>query len=452
MTPPRIAVVGGGLAGLAAALACGDAGAEVSLFEARARLGGATWSTELQGLRVDNGQHVFLRCCTQYLAFLDRVGARERTVIQPRLAIPVLGPGGATSWLRRVALPAPLHLAPSLARFGPLSLGERLRLVPAAQRLKSLRLDDPSLDRSTFGAWLAAHGQSPRMIERFWDLVTRPTVNLPASEASLALAAVVFQTGLLSDPEAADVGYAAVPLARVHAEPAERALEKLGAQVHKRARVQRIEIDAHGAVTGLCVAGRRVDADAVVLAAPHEDAAKLLPDAAGIDTAALAGLGSSPIVNLHTVWDRRIFPHAFAAGVGTPLEWIFDRSGAAGLAHGQYLAVSLSAAERWVGVSSESLRAIFEPAFRRLLPGAADAVLEQFFVTCEPNATFRGAPGTRALRPRPETRVSGLFLAGAWTDTGWPATMEGAVRSGVAAARAALIGAGRTRGLPEIAA
>jgi len=452
MTPPRVAVVGGGLAGLAAAIACGDAGAEVTLFEARPRLGGATWSTELQGLRVDNGQHVFLRCCTEYLAFLDRIGARERTVIQPRLAIPVVTPGGATSWLRRVSLPAPLHLAPSLARYAPLSLVERLRLVPAARRLKSLRLDDPGLDRTTFAEWLAAHGQSPRMISRFWDLVTRPTVNLPAAEASLALAAKVFQTGLLQAPDAADVGYAALPLERVHAEPAERALEKLGAAVRKRARAQRIELGRDGAVTALWVGGERVECDALVLAAPHEDAAKLLPDAAGIDTAALGKLGSSPIVNLHAVWDRRVLPHAFAAGVGTPLEWMFDRTEAAGLESGQYLAVSLSAADRWVGVSSESLRKTFEPAFRALLPAARDAVLQRFFVTCEPTATFRGVPGTHALRARPETRAPGLYLAGAWTDTGWPATMEGAVRSGVSAARAALIGVGRTRGLPEIAA
>ena len=421
MSRPRIAVVGGGLAGMAAALACGDAGADVTLCEARPRLGGATFSTELQGLEVDNGQHVFLRCCSEYLGFLDRVGARERTRIQPRLAIPVLTPDGVTSWLRRAPLPAPLHLAPALLRYGPLSLGERLRLVPAARRLAALDLADPALDRSSFGDWLARNGQSPRAIERFWDLVTRPTVNLPAAEASLALAAKVFQTGLLQAPDAADVGWAAVPLAQVHGAPAERALQRLAC-------------------------------DALVLAAPHEDAAKLLPDAAGLDAAALGKLGSSPILNLHSVWDRRVLSHPFAAGVGTPLEWIFDRSEAAGLERGQYLAVSLSAADRWVGRSAESLREIFEPAFRALLPAAREAKLVQFFTTCEPAATFRGAPGTRALRARAETRVPGLYLAGAWTDTGWPATMEGAVRSGRAAARAALCGLGRTQGLPQVAA
>jgi squalene-associated FAD-dependent desaturase len=447
-----VAVVGGGLAGLAAAIACGDAGAEVTLFEARPRLGGATWSTELQGLRVDNGQHVFLRCCTEYLGFLRRLGALDRIELQRRLAIPVLSPGLGTTWLRRVSLPAPLHLAPSLMRFAPLSLGERLKLVPAARKLAKVPLDDPATDAQTFGEWLAAHGQSPHAIASFWDLVTRPTVNLPASEASLALAAKVFQTGLLDAPDAADIGWASMPLEQVHAEPAERALDALHASVWKRARVQRIELGARGEVAGVLVGGRSFSADAVVLAAPHEDAAKLLPESSGLDPAALGSLGSSPILNLHAVWDRPVLPHAFAAGVGTPLEWMFDRTRAAGVEHGQYLAVSLSAADRWVGQSSESLRKVFEPEFRRLLPAAREAKLERFFTTCEPTATFRGAANTRRLRPGAETRVPGLYLAGAWTDTGWPATMEGAVRSGLAAARALLVHAGRTRGLPEIAA
>jgi len=445
---PRIAVVGGGLAGMAAALACGDAGCEVSLYEARPRLGGATFSTELQGLAVDNGQHVFLRCCTSYIGFLERIGARERTVLQPRLSIPVIGPDGRTSRLRRASLPAPLHLAASLLRFAPLSLGERLRLGPTALRLKSVALDDPRSDALSFADWLRAQGQSERAIALFWDLVTRPTLNLSAAEGSLALAAKVFQTGLLREPSAADVGYAAVPLNHVHAEPAERALEKVGASVWKRARIQRIELAANGAVAALWLGGERTAFDAVVLAAPHEDAAKLLPEQAGLDPAGLVALGTSPIVNLHAVWDRKIFPHEFAAAVGSPLEWIFDRTAAAGLERGQYLAVSLSAADRWLGASSDALRRIFEPEFRRLFPAAREAVLERFFTTFEPSATFRGAPNTRRLRPRAETRVPNLFLAGAWTDTGWPATMEGAVRSGITAARAALIGLGRTHGLP----
>ncbi len=451
MSELHVTVVGGGLAGLSAGLACADAGARVTLLEARPRLGGATWSTQHQGLAIDNGQHVFLRCCTAYRNFLERIGAGDRVEIQSRLAIPVVAPGGRTAWLRRYRLPAPLHLAPSLARFAHLSWAERWRIAAAARRLAKLDLADPALDERSFGAWLARAGQSPRAIEAFWDLVIRPTLNAVAGEASLALAAMVFQTGLLREADAADVGWARLPLERVHAEPAARALAERGAQVVMRARVREIEVDA-GGVAGIRLEGRRIPADAVILATPHAEAAELLPVESGIDTRALAALSCSPIVNLHTVWNRPILRHVFAAAIDSPLQWIFDRTHASGLPSGQYLAVSLSAADQYVGVPAESLRRRFEPEFRRLIPAARAARLERLFVTCEPAATFRQAPGTHRLRATTHTRVGGLYLAGAWTDTGWPATMEGAVRSGLAAARAALAAAGRTRGLPKAAA
>jgi squalene-associated FAD-dependent desaturase len=451
MSGLRVAVVGGGLAGLSAGLACAEAGAQVRLLEARPRLGGATWSARHQGLEIDNGQHVFLRCCTAYRGFLHRIGAAHLVELQSRLAIPVVAPAGRTAWLRRSRLPAPLQLAPSLARFTHLSFGERLRVAAAARKLAKLDLADAAFDQRSFGDWLARAGQSPRAIQNFWDLVIRPTLNAPAAEASLALAAFVFQIGLLREADAADVGWARVPLARVHAEPAARALMDHGARLETRARVQAIELAA-GRVAGLRLDGERIAADVVILATPHAEAAELLPAEAGVDTRALAALPSSPILNLHMIWDRTVFPHAFAAAVDSPLQWIFDRSEAAGLVGGQYLAISLSAADEYLGLAADSLRRRFEPELRRLFPAARAARLEKLFVTSEPAATFRQAPGSRALRASTQTRVGGLYLAGAWTDTGWPATMEGAVRSGLAAAHAALSAAGRPRQLPQAAA
>lgn len=451
MSAPHVAVVGGGLAGLSAAIACADAGARVSLFEARVRLGGATWSALHQGLEVDNGQHVFLRCCHAYRGFLRRLGVEGRTVLQDRLAIPVATPGGRISWIRRARLPSPAHLAPSLLRFAPLPLAARLRAARTAQRLARLDLGDPALDARRFGDWLAEQGEGDAAIDGFWDLLVRPTVNLPARDASLALATKVFQTGLFTAPDASDLGYATVPLQALHAEPAAAALATAGASVHLRSRATRIAA-VHGGRPALWVGGERVGADAVVLAAPPDAAADLLPPEAGVDTSALLRLGASPIVNLHVVFDRRVLSLPFLAGIGTPLQWIFDRTRAAGLERGQYLAVSLSAADEWVGRSTRELREVFLPAFEALLPGARGARVVRFFATCERAATFRQAPGTAALRPRAETAHPGLLLAGAWTDTGWPATMEGAVRSGLAAARAALLGLGRTRALPELPA
>jgi len=444
VTAPEVAVVGGGLAGLSAAIACADAGARVALFESRVRLGGATWSTEHQGLEVDNGQHVFLRCCTAYRSFLRRLGVEDRVTLQPRLAIPVAAPGARVAWIRRHALPAPAHLAPSLLCFAPLPLRDRLRAARTARRLGRLDLADPALDRERFGAWLARQGERDAAIDGFWDLMVRPTLNLPAREASLALATKVFQTGLLGEPDAADLGFANVPLRRVHAEPAAAALESAGAAVHLRSPVTQIRVEAGGR-PALWVRGERVEADGIVLAAPPEEAADLLPAGAGVDREGLRRLGASPIVNLHVVFERAVTEHAFLAGIGTPLQWIFDRTRAAGLARGQYLAVSLSAADAWVGRPLEDLRRVFAPAFEALLPGAHGVRIERFFATCEREATFRQAPGTARLRPGAQTALPRLALAGAWTDTGWPATMEGAVRSGLAAARSVLASLGAPR-------
>lgn len=434
---PHIAVVGGGLAGVAAALVCADAGARVSLFEARACLGGATWSTEKRGLRVDNGQHVFMRCCTAYRGLLARLGVEGLVSLQPRLRVPVAAPGRPLAWIRRHPLPAPAHLAPSLLGFPHLPLAARLRAAQVARAFAVLDPDDPQLDGVSLGSWLADRGVRDAASLAFWDLLIRPTLNVPAAEASLALAARVLRTGFLDRADAADIGIAAVPFSELHDEAARRALRAAGAAVTLHAAVRGVAVGHQGGVM-VQVGGESVHADAVVLAAPPDSAARLAPPEAGLDAAALARLGASPIVNLHVWFDRRITDLPFVAGWDTPLQWVFDRTRAAGAERGQVLTVSLSAAQDWIGKSRAELRAVFVPAFRALFPAAREAQVLDFFSLSEPAATFRQVAGTRRLRPAVATRHPAVYLAGAWTDTGWPATMEGAVRSGTAAAEAAL--------------
>lgn len=432
----KVVVVGGGLAGMASALECADAGADVTLLEARPRLGGATFSIQRDGIWMDNGQHVFLRCCNAYRGFLDRLGVTYQTTLQNRMSIPVIAPGGRVARLQRSRLPPPLHLLPALARFSFLTPRDRIGIARAVRPLSQLDLADPGLDRRTFGDWLVEHAQSPAAIEALWDLIVLPTVNLPAREASLALAAKVFQTGLLENAGAGDLGYAAVPLQQLHGDAAERALADAGTEVRTRTRVEAIEPGS----TGFSVSfdGSGAEADAVVLAVPHEDAAVLLPEGALPFAHELGYLGASPIVNLHVVYDRRVTDLPFAAGYASPVQWVFDRTHGSQLDSGQYLAVSLSCAREYVGYRVDELKAQFVPALEEVFPEARSARVEQFFVTREQRATFRQGPGTAVLRPRARTAVRGLYLAGAWTDTGWPATMEGAVRSGLAAAREAL--------------
>jgi squalene-associated FAD-dependent desaturase len=434
----RVTVVGGGLAGISAALSCADAGARVSLVEVRPRLGGAAYSFERDGMVLDNGQHVFLRCCTAYRALLERIGAASATTLQPRLEIPVLAPGGRVEWLRRTSLPAPLHLSPALARYGHLSVRERIGAARAALALSRLDADDERLDSRTFGEWLAEHRQSPAAVESLWNLIALPTLNLPADQASLAMAAFVFQTGLLNDAAAGDIGYARLPLSQVHGEPGERTLRSAGVDVRTGWRAEGLEVTPEGRFE-VAGAGESLESEAVVVALPHGRAAGLLPPGA-LDASRLERLGTSPIVNLHVVYDRRVTDFELAAGVRTPVQWLFDRTRESGLADGQHLAISLSGAEREGSMDRDELRERYLPALGELLPRARSASVERFEVVREHAATFRSAPGVNRLRPGPRTAIDGLAIAGAWTATGWPATMEGAVRSGLAAAREALHG------------
>src|SRR5579884_3794687 len=451
MTPSSVVVIGGGLSGISASLECARAGATVTLVESRGRLGGAAYSFMREGISADNGQHVFLRCCTEYRRLLGNLNAKDCVTLQPRLEIPVLAPGGRRAWLRRSGLPAPLHLAGALARYGLLSVADRGRVALAMAALRRVDPDDPAADGISFGAWLTQHGQSSAAIDTIWDLIARPTLNLTPADASLAQAAQVFRVGLLENSCAADIGYARVPLSEIHDRAAREALARAGVDVHLRAGVTGVTPESDGF---------RVDVNgapplrprAVILAVPADRLARLIPAEAGLSAQTLHGLGTSPIVNLHVVFDRRVTELTFAAGVDTPVQWFFDRTASGGVERGQYLAISLSAAEAELPMTAEELRHRYLTALGELVPAARHAEVVKFFVTREHAATFRAAPGARALRPAPRTRLPGLALAGAFTDTGWPATMEGAVRSGLAAAREILrlvAGAGTARSEPS---
>ncbi|MDG5802480.1 hydroxysqualene dehydroxylase HpnE [Streptomyces ossamyceticus] len=441
-------VVGGGLAGVTTALALADAGVRVTLLEGRPRLGGLAFSFQRGTLTVDNGQHVYLRCCTAYRWFLDRIDAAALAPLQNRLDVPVLDaagrPGRRLGRLRRDALPVPLHLGRSLATYPHLSLAERAKVGRAALALKALDLDDPALDERDFAGWLAAHGQSARAVEALWDLVGVATLNAVARDASLALAAMVFKTGLLSDPGAADIGWAHVPLGELHDRLARKALDSAGVRTELRTRVTSVRAGDDGGWR-VEVPGESLDADAVVLAVPQREAYDLLPPGALDRPERLLEIGTAPILNVHVVYDRKVLSRPFFAALGSPVQWVFDRTEASGLSGGQYLALSQSAAHHEIDEPVTVLRERYLPELERLLPGARGARVKDFFVTRERTATFAPTPGVARLRPGARTKAPGLHLAGAWTATGWPATMESAVRSGVSAADAALAALGRPR-------
>ncbi|MEU7566442.1 hydroxysqualene dehydroxylase HpnE [Streptomyces fradiae] len=447
MTGRHAVVVGGGLAGVTAALRLADAGVRVTLLEGRPRLGGLAFSFRRGDLTVDNGQHVYLRCCAAYRWFLDRVGGTDLAPVQDRLDVPVLDVGAPRGprlgRLRRTALPVPLHLAASLAAYPHLSVAERLAVGRAALALQSLDPADPALDDADFAGWLARHGQSRRAVQALWDLVGVATLNATADQTSLGLAAMVFRTGLLSAPGAADIGWARVPLGHLHDTLAREALEARGVRVLVRTRVSAVT-PADGGRWVVDLPGDSLDADTVVLAVPQRETHDLLPPGALDTPGDLLRIGTAPILNVHVLYDRPVLRRPFFAALGSPVQWVFDRTEASGMpGPGQYLAVSQSAAQAEIDAPVAELRARYLPELERLLPPARHARVTDFFVTRERTATFAPAPGVARLRPGARTRLPGLYLAGAWTATGWPATMEGAVRSGFTAAAAALSALGR---------
>jgi squalene-associated FAD-dependent desaturase len=462
VTGRDVVVIGGGLAGITAAITLREAGADVTLLEARPWLGGATSSFSRGDLKIDTGQHVFLRCCTSYRELLARLGMTGSAALQDRFDVTVLAPGGGRARLRRSALPAPLHLGRALAGYRFLSLPERLRVGRAALALRTLDPAEPGLDGQRLGDWLGARGQNERARRRLWDLFIVSSLNIDGDEASVPLAATVLKTALLGDNDAADIGVPAVPLGELHGKAATALLGRLGADIRLGAKATAVERDPAGgfrvkvssATEGTdgaddadpdgvagpaagvrATSSREISADGVVLAVPAGPAARLAGAAGVAGADRWTDLSSSPIVNVHVVYDRRVTRLPFAAAVDSPVQWVFDKTRTSGLKSGQYLAISLSAADGYVDVPAAGLRERFLRALEELFPAARDARVTDFFVTRERRATFRQAPGCGALRPGAATSLPGLVLAGAWTDTGWPDTMEGAVRSGRTAAQ-----------------
>jgi len=411
----RTVVVGGGLAGLAAALELADAGREVTLVEARPTLGGAVQTLPArEGEPVpppDNGQHIALGACTEYLAFLRRIGQAGAVGRRP-LALPVVDESGRVAILGAGAW--------RLLRYRHVSLADRLAVGRVVRRLAGL--DPAEHDGLTFAGLLRSLGQSDAAIDRFWDVFMRPALNVRSEEASAALALFTVRTGLLGPRGSSDLVLPLAPLGAMHGDAAGRALAAAGAVVRLRARAAALE---PGAV--VLADGERLEADAVVVALPPQESARLLGEEP-------PPLEDSPIVSAHLLFDRTLLAFPLAALLASPAHWLFDRGRLTGSrpAAGQYLTVVSSGVPELVETRGRELVELLAGEVTARL-GKARLLWSR--VSREPAATFAGRPGTEGLRPGPETRLPGVVRAGAWTSTGWPATMEGAIRSGRRAAR-----------------
>jgi squalene-associated FAD-dependent desaturase len=412
----KAVVVGGGLAGLAAALELLKDGHDVTLLEARPTLGGAVQTLpEREGdpqPPPDNGQHIALGCFTEYLTFLQEIG-QSGSLRRSRLSLPVIDRDGKAAFIEPSGL--------SILRYAHLRRRDRLRVLRTLLRLR--RVDPRSCDAQTFCALLMLRfGESGRAVHRFWDVFIRPALNLPSDEASAALGVMTVQTALLSGRRASDLVLPTAPLGDMHGAAARRRLESLGAHVKTNVRVVRL-------IAGAAVLsdGDRISGDAFVLAVPPAESARILdePD---------PELGTSPIVSVHLWFDRELLPFPLAALLDSDVHWVFDRGRLTGHLpeRGQYLTVVSSGVPELMDVRGRELVDVMRD---ELTDRFGEARLLWSRVSREPSATFEGRPGTAARRPGPRTSRFNVVRAGAWTDTGWPATMESAVRSGRAAAR-----------------
>ena len=401
---------------MSAALELKEQGARVELFERSRLLGGRATSFEIDGIEVDNGQHVFLACCSAFVAFAQRVGMGDKLHVQERFDALVLDRTGRAGRLRAASLPAPFHLLASFAAYPYLDLGSKLRIGRALLAAKGR-----ARDGETFEAWLRRTGQTEQTRRAFWDPFFIPALNAPFDKVGVDDALFTLRTAFLGDAGAARFGFSTVPLAHLAAAAAAR-LDRVALSTA----VARVEREPDGAIALELLDGTRERYDAAVLAVTPRALAKLLGDAQSYGITGLDAFEPYPIVDVHVWHDGGSIGFDFAAALDSPLQWIFEKSSG-------YLCCSFSAADEYVRLTTAQLQDLAWSEVRAFLPSLREAKLVRASVTRNPEATY--LPRNGAARPGQATSVPNVAIAGAWTQTGWPDTMESAVRSGLSAAR-----------------
>jgi squalene-associated FAD-dependent desaturase len=446
MSGPRgtyhIAVVGGGVAGLAASCALAQDGYTVELFEQKPYVGGRASSYLHPGVGevIDNCQHIVLGCCTNILDLLRRAGAED--AMRWSEGITFLEPGGRRTKLKPARLPAPLHSTPSFLMAKALGMRDKIAIARAIAAF--LRGSRPEDDRRNFADWLRATGQTARAVEHFWKPVLFSALNEDPDRISVRYAAKVFREAFLFSAEAGRMGVPRVPLSEMYGHVA-AAIERAGGRVHLRSRVEKLCRDEATGRWRLCVGERTHNFEAVVLALSFDGMQKLLPALPEGPSRArleglLAGFSHSPLTGIHLWFDREITALEHAVLLDTTVQWLYNTSRIQperqSLRDGYLIELVVSASKSLVSMERQP---IIDLALRELalfFPAMQHARLLKAAVVKEVRATYSIVPGLDAFRPQAESGWPGLLLAGDWTATGWPSTMEGAARSGYLAAEA----------------
>jgi squalene-associated FAD-dependent desaturase len=421
-----VLVAGGGLAGLATAAALGDAGFEVDLFEARPFLGGRATSYAPPGATgeadlIDNCQHVLLRCCVNLLNLYARLGVADEIAFYREFFF--IEPGGRVSTLKAGGLPAPLHFTSSFLRLSCLSVSEKLALARGLLALRRERTRRRDLDQITMLDWLREHDQPPRVIKRFWEQILVSAINEDVDRMAAIHAFQVFWLGFLARSDGYEMGVPAVPLQKLYTS---REWDRWPhVRIHLRTPVDQLRPD------GAQVGNELRKADYYVCALPFEKVAQIAPDLSP------PAFEHSPITGIHLWFDRSVTDLPHATLLDRTIQWLFNKDA------GRYVQLVVSASRSLSDMPRNDVIALAVDELTEFLPAVAAARIERAHVVKEIRATFSARPGLEELRPPAQTRFANVFVAGDWTRSGWPATMEGAVRSGYLAADAICKAAGR---------
>lgn len=438
----RVAVIGGGVAGLSAACALAQDGYAVELLEQRPYVGGRASSYLHPGVGevIDNCQHIILGCCTNVVDLLRRASAEDTILWSNRITF--LEPGGRKTVLKPTSLPAPLHSTLSFLTAKALKLQDKVAIARAISAfLKGSRPED---DRSNFADWLRNTGQTQRAVEHFWKPVLFSALNEDPDRISVRYAAKVFREAFLFSAEAGRMGVPRVPLSEMYGQVA-GAIERAGGKIQLRSTVEKLCHDEASGRWRIRTGERVEDFDAVVLALSFEGLRRLLP---GLPDGAprarlerlLAGFSHSPLTGIHLWFDREITDLEHAVLLDTTMQWLYNTSRIQpereSMRDGHLIELVVSASKSLVPMERQTIIDLAVRELSLFFPAMKDARLLKAAVVKEVRATYSIVPGLDALRPGPESGWPGLILAGDWTATGWPATMESAARSGYLAAEA----------------
>jgi squalene-associated FAD-dependent desaturase len=465
MPSQNVLVIGGGLAGLSSAVALAEAGLRVRLVEKRPHLGGrATSYTLPDGSEVDNCQHVTLGCCTNLADFYSRVGAGDKIRFYDRLYF--VDAHGQRSTIEAAPLPPPLHMAPSFMLFGALTLADKLAIANAMLAIATSGGHPSGIEGISMLDWLHRMKQTADAIERFWRVVLVSALDEELSRTEALYGIEVFWKAFLGNRTGYRVGIPVVPLADLY-EGSRVGIVQRGGEVQLRCAIREIRIRGNRYESAVLDDGTEIRADACVSAVPHDVLLNLLAREFSESEGPLAGLRhikTSPITGVHLWYDRQVMAEPFLTLLDHTTQWVFNKtllyrqegtngaaerpsqkSPSAAAGDGQYLQLVISASYDLVPRSRQEIIDMCRRELADVLPATREAQLRKATVIKEVNATFSPEPGVDHWRPGQQSTVENLYLAGDWTRTRWPATMEGAVRSGYLAAEALLAAFGQPR-------